>query len=247
MPSQVEYCSKRRMAESLMKTYDYHGWKVSADDPMYQRFISENKNIIQEDQNEVDKLIKKYLKQTRIALDIGCHYGFFTKFLSHKFNHVHAFDFDNDISECFRQNMETHSIKNLTIHPYGLGEIEKSVATNDRLKHKGGQRGPLGNHVDTTGENKNQKIKALDILKIENIDLMMIDTEGYELNVLNGAEKTINKYKPMLIIEFHHRNLTEKFGYSLKDLETYIKNLGYQPQGSINKVDRVFVHRENLI
>ena len=63
-----------------MNTYDYHGWKVSADDTMYQRFISENKNIIQEDQNEVDKLIKKYLKQTRVALDVGCHYGFFTKF-----------------------------------------------------------------------------------------------------------------------------------------------------------------------
>jgi predicted double-glycine peptidase len=70
---------------------------------------------------------------------------------------------------------------------------------------------------------------------------MMIDTEGYELNVLKGAEQTIKEYKPVLVLEFHNRNLTQKFGYSLHDLKQYVENLGYRSVGYINKVDQVFV------
>ena len=70
---------------------------------------------------------------------------------------------------------------------------------------------------------------------------MMIDTEGYELNVLKGATQTIKESRPIVVLEFHHRNLTHKFGYKLKQLEEYIISLEYMPWGYINKVDRVFL------
>ena len=86
-------------------------------------------------------------------------------------------------------------------------------------------------------------------MKIKDIGLIMIDTEGYELNVLKGAVSTIKKYKPVLVLEFHTtkkntvNNLTQKFGYSLSELQNYVENLGYQSIGYLNKVDQIFISK----
>ena len=77
----------------------------------------------------------------------------------------------------------------------------------------------------------------------------MIDTEGYELNVMKGAINTIKKYKPVLVLEFHRtkknnvNNLTQKFGYNLSELQNYVESLGYQSVGYLNKVDQIFVSK----
>ena len=84
---------------------------------------------------------------------------------------------------------------------------------------------------------------------MKNVGLIMMDTEGYELNVLRGADQTIKKFKPVLVMEFHKtfsnrfNNLTGRFGYDLEQLQTYVENLGYKSIGYINKVDQVFVSR----
>jgi hypothetical protein len=41
----------------------------------------------------------------------------------------------------------------------------------------------------------------LDSLDLEPIDYMKIDCEGYEYNILVGAEQTIKKYKPIVVVE----------------------------------------------
>ena len=56
------------------------------------------------------------------------------------------------------------------------------------------------------------------------IDLIKIDTEGYELEVLNGAKKAIKKYKPKYIqIEYnwHHLFKNVNLYYFSKILENY--------------------------
>lgn len=223
-----------------MNTYDYYGWTVSGEDALPLKLKNQNTDITKEDITEMSSIIDQYIPNKRVAIDAGCHYGFFTKFLSETFESVHAFDFANDIYECFKTNMEKFDCRNVIKHPYGLGKTEKDVATND-WSERHGRRGQLGNHIDPNGQGKNYKIKALDSLKIDDVDLMMIDTEGYELNVLKGAEQTIKKYKPVLVLEFHNRNLTSKFGYSLHDLKEYVESIGYYSIGYINKVDQVFV------
>ena len=64
-----------------MNTYDYYGWTV-IDDPMYKRFAKENVNITKEDIPEMSKIISNHVSNKTVAIDIGCHYGFFTKYLS---------------------------------------------------------------------------------------------------------------------------------------------------------------------
>ena len=102
-------------------------------------------------------------------------------------------------------------------------------------------------HVNPKNSGRIYPVKTLDSFAIPHVDLIMIDTEGYEKHVLKGAETTIKKHKPVLVIEFHRTfnnkidNLTAKFGYTLADLQTYVESLGYRSLAYISKVDQVFV------
>jgi FkbM family methyltransferase len=229
----------------MKKSYDYYGWKVNSKDVMYHRLLKENRNITLEDIDPMRTVIKKYIPTLRTALDVGCHYGFFTKFLASTFDHVHTFDFNNVIQHFMKVNMRKFNVNNLTIHQYGLGHKNEKVATNDNFISWGRviPYGPLGTHIDPDGDDKRYVIKRLDSLGIKDVDLIMIDTEGYELNVLRGAKKTIQKYKPVLVVEFHNRNLVMKFRYTLSTLEEYLERLGYKFVENLNLVDKVFVHK----
>jgi len=224
-----------------METYDYLGWYVNADDLLYKRLLEQKIDITKADQATMQKILDVHLKNNYVALDIGCHYGFFTKFLSTRFQQIHAFDFPNKIWECFKMNVKNFENNNhITLHPYGVGETKKQITLNDWFDSKSG-RGPLANHIDPTREEKNYNIVPIDSLNLNNCDLMMVDTEGYELKVLEGAKHTISEYRPIVVLEFHPRNLCEKYGYTLKDLHKYITGMGYRSIGYINKVDQVFV------
>ncbi len=61
--------------------------------------------------------------------------------------------------------------------------------------------------------------------KIENISFIKIDIEGHEIAALNGAEKTLKKFKPLLLIEIEQRHHKE---ISIQRIFDRITNVGYQ-------------------
>jgi FkbM family methyltransferase len=67
---------------------------------------------------------------------------------------------------------------------------------------------PSFNEIDNYGETKidddgtvEVKCITLDSLDLPKISGLKIDVEGYEYKVLKGAEKTINKYRPVILYE----------------------------------------------
>ena len=64
-----------------------------------------------------------------------------------------------------------------------------------------------------------------DILKIENIDLLKIDTEGYELNVIKGFGMYIDIVK--VIIFEHHYDLMIRKNYTYSDVNRYLAHKGF--------------------
>ena len=79
-----------------------------------------------------------------------------------------------------------------------------------------------GNMFSYGGDLKIRSEK-LDSYSFKRVDLLKIDVEGFELDVLLGAENTIRQFKPRIIIETHSKELRKKchaflssLGYSLK-------------------------------
>ena len=90
-----------------------------------------------------------------------------------------------------------------------------------------------GGHVPTI---------VIDSLNLTGCDLIQLDIEGYEYKALLGAKNTIQKYKPVLCVEFCEKWLNRYNDDSEKVL-LLLNELGYSQVGEYG-VDKIFVYNE---
>lgn len=142
------------------------------------------------------------VKNWGTALDCGGHYGSWTRPMAAKFKHVHTFEPRDDLFECLVKN--TEHLSNVTRYKQAVGERMGSVtvATPERYKTMPTQ----GNSGLATilGEG-NTPLVTIDSLNLTDVGFIKIDTEGYELHVLEGARETLLRCKPVVIFEENSR------------------------------------------
>ena len=77
------------------------------------------------------------------------------------------------------------------------------------------------------------KSRTLDSYEFDQLDFIKIDVEWFELRVLQGAENTIRKHKPIIYIEMHD---TEGFDF-MKNLDLGYRILYSHGADRLYKVD----------
>jgi FkbM family methyltransferase len=130
-----------------------------------------------------------YIKQWRNAVDCGSHIGFWSAHMAKRFQHVSAFEPILEHRECFALNVPD---SNVTVHTCAL-ESEPGLVS---LTIPEGSSG--GTHISGHGD---IQLRTLDSFGIDELDFLKIDTEGYELAVLQGARETLLRCKPCVIVE----------------------------------------------
>ncbi len=66
-------------------------------------------------------------------------------------------------------------------------------------------------------------MRRLDDFDFDDVDLIKIDVEGHEAKVIEGAEKTIRRTTPVLIVEIEQRHLNRP----MEEVLDQIVELGY--------------------
>jgi FkbM family methyltransferase len=66
----------------------------------------------------------------------------------------------------------------------------------------------------------------IDDLGLDDVSIIHLDIEGFELYAIQGAEQTIRKCQPLLSFEVLSHNT--KYNYSADELMNYVTSLGYQ-------------------
>jgi FkbM family methyltransferase len=67
-------------------------------------------------------------------------------------------------------------------------------------------------------------VRRLDDFALEDVRVIKIDVEGHERDTLEGAQNTIARYKPLLIVEIEERHHPNRS----RDLIRWIRGLGYR-------------------
>lgn len=130
-----------------------------------------------------------YVKNWRVACDIGAHVGFWSMHLAKRFEELHAFEPMKEMQECWLKNVDGI---NAELHPYALGSESGMVS----LTIPKGSTG--GTHISGSGD---IAMHPLDSFHLRDVDFIKIDVEGYELDVLKGATETLDRCQPCIIVE----------------------------------------------
>jgi FkbM family methyltransferase len=127
----------------------------------------------------------------RLALDIGAHVGLWSMQLVKHFERLEAFEPVALHRALFRLNVG--QLDKWRLHPVALGAAPGRVALSSDPASSG------DTHVIGAGE---IPMVTLDSLEIAGpLDFIKIDTEGYELPILTGALETINRHRPLILVE----------------------------------------------
>ena len=125
----------------------------------------------------------------RCAVDIGAHVGLWSMHLAALFETVWAFEPNPVTADLWPWNVPE---RNATLVRCALGDRAGSVGLAFEAAHTG--------HTRIEGDGP-FPLETLDSFALQNVDLIKIDVEGYELGVVKGAEQTLRRCHPVVIVE----------------------------------------------
>jgi FkbM family methyltransferase len=203
-------------------------------------------------ETEIKEIAKIYLSNKQgTVVDIGSNIGTFCIPLAKVFSHhsFQSFEILNHVYKIHSRNNKLNKIKNIKLNNLGISNSEYSylekVPNYKICKNIGGfsidkQIQKLQKYKYISKNFERLYLNKLDNLKIKNVVLIKVDTEGHELEVFKGAEYTIKKFKPMIIFETNNKSY-----YLKKNLRCrqYLLKLGYKIKSL--KDNSVAYHEKN--
>ena len=161
--------------------------------------------------NKFIKYCESQTKKMKTVIDVGAWCGTWAKAIEPFAKKVIAFEPDKTHFECLQRNC----IINCTPRMEAVGaQLQEISLTEDNFTQ-----------AKRVNERGNIRMITLDHMAYEDVDMIKIDVEGYEMEVLKGATKTLESVQ-YLMIELN--NNTKKYGSNNIVVEKFIGDLGFK-------------------
>lgn len=167
--------------------------------------------------------VRKWLKPSMVAIDVGANVGYFTLLFSRlvgQSGKVFAFEPTRRTFQFLIDNIRLNECSN--VYPFNSavgdhsGQLQliqaESYAESDT------------NFVRLS--NGETPIVTIDSLRLPKLDFIKTDTEGFDLRVLRGAENTLRRCRPAILLEVNPGALA-RYGDSAEELTQFLASLGY--------------------
>ena len=161
------------------------------------------------EKDEFDETMN-HITKWDVALDVGAHVGIWSRNLVEKFKNIYAFEPVPKHIECWKQNMLQWKDTSI-LYEVALGHKNGTIDIQVPVEENTGMAAIVQPQlVQTSGWddlNNFPKIevetRTLDSYEFDQVDFIKIDVEWFELKVLQGAENTIRKHKPIIYVEIN--------------------------------------------
>ena len=173
------------------------------------------------------EFLKRYLREGMVFIDVGASLGDFSIIASRLIGQSgRVVAYEPDPSNCLFLNkcVKKNKLKNVQI-------MEEALANKDGfaslyLGNVSGWHTLKKGKLDCEKGKINVKTRRLDSINLSRMDLMKIDVEGAEFDVIQGAERQIKKFSPVLLIDLH-----PLMGANIDGLMEFLYNFGYKIYG----------------
>jgi FkbM family methyltransferase len=171
--------------------------------------------------------IARLVPATAIVFDVGAHAGQYTKLFARaaRHGHVYAFEPGSYARSILRAVVWLHELSNVTVVPMALGSEARLDTLSIPLKGSGSFGFGLSHfgHPSERWRDVAQELvamttidEAVKTLGLDRLDFIKADIEGWELRLLHGAERTLERLRPHLLLELNGAALA-RAGDSLND------------------------------
>lgn len=156
----------------------------------------------------------KYVKGNMVALQAGGHIGIVPRGLAQHFRVVYTFEPEAANFNCLVRNLE--DLPNAFAARGSLGERRGTVGLAVHSKGTGGHQVRGGGDYPTY---------RIDDLSLSSLNVLLLDLEGFEMHALRGAEATIKRCRPLMIVEENKKCHGQ--GFEFGDIEKLVAPWGY--------------------
>lgn len=122
---------------------------------------------------------------------------------------VIAFEPDPQTFARLKKHLDVNRCTNVIAINEGVGKTEGESLLKEGKNNSGGNRiavnGSGGKKIRLTTIDR-----TVEKLQLQNVDFIKIDVEGFEMQVLGGAEKTLERFHPALFIEVNDELLRQQ-------------------------------------
>ncbi len=198
-------------------------------------------------QKKIIKLINSKFAKPIVVFDIGAHHGetikLFLKKLSIK--KIYSFEASPNNFKVLKKKISRNHLKKVDIHNFGMGDKISKSYINQVIESSSSTM----NELNKNSKYLKRKLKVLNIKDndifyhripiqiltldsfikehdIQNIDLLKIDTEGYEFNVLRGASKYSQRIH-LIYFEHHYDDMIIK-NYKFSDIHKLLRDKNFK-------------------
>lgn len=187
--------------------------------------------------------IKEVLEKNSVFIDMGANVGAYLYTLENhlKPENIYAFEPNPQLFKRLKRLFPEVNLLSFALSDVStIAEFKIPVINGEKVH----TRGTLQTSIKEKNEEKTilQKVevKPLDDLNLnlKNLSFIKIDVEGNEMQTLRGARKTIEEYRPILMVEMEQRHHQE----NLWTLISEIIDWGY----SANYLDRQTLQPKTL-
>lgn len=162
------------------------------------------------DWTEIDYLREQVVLEGDVILECGAHHGeltsFFGKWVGDK-GRVVAFDPVPLNCSIIAENVKLNDLKNVQVENKAVGSTHGSTVMTGESNARVAGEGGVGRRVDVVRVDDYYDLRPT---------LLKIDVEGFEAEVLRGAEHVLAT-RPRLAIELHP-NVLPRFGSSVEEV-----------------------------
>ena len=149
---------------------------------------------------ELIEWARQFIAHDETFIDVGAHVGTWAQHFALKCKQVHAFEPQPSTYARLHEGVRLAKLSNVICHDVALGgqgEVDLHVVSVDgggsTLRH----RQELGAVLAV----ERVRCAQLDDFEFDNLGVIKIDAEGFEIDILRGAAKTIEKHRPTLLLE----------------------------------------------
>jgi len=174
---------------------EFMGWWFPDTESHFPKMLKKsiNKGGPAEYQYQVRNRSLTYVKNKQVAIDVGANVGLWSRSLCEQFVSVLAVEPVGMFRDCLTRNVPAG---NLRVLDFALGNENTTanmIITEGNTGHT---------HIDPASVGAgNVAVKRLDDIALEQVDYIKMDCEGYEYRVLQGAEQTIRRCCPVVVVE----------------------------------------------